>query len=160
VAETVLLDPQHIEFVEGGVAIRIATRDGFNRPSVAVGLGCRVAPDRWHITLYLAAVPGRRVIDGLRQSGSIAVYFHQAATNRAIQIKGRMISIDRTPESARPLLVQYMDRFEAAVAAAGFSPELVRIGMGYPLDQILTVTFIPEAAFSQSPGPQAGTPLE
>ncbi len=159
-ADTVVLDQRHTELVESGVSIRVASRDAGNGSSLALGLGCHVAEGGRRVTIYLATIPGRTVIDHVRQSGVVAASFHQVGTNRTIQIKGHQGRVRPAAEPDRTQLARYLALFETAVSAYGFDSRLVRGGMGYALEDISAISFTLETAFSQTPGPQAGGPLQ
>lgn len=49
------LDAANAEFIRRGVMVSVASRDANHTPSVARAFGCRVAPDRRRVTVFLAA---------------------------------------------------------------------------------------------------------
>jgi hypothetical protein len=154
-----LLDPEDAAFVAGGVTISVASRDDACRPSVGRALGCRVAPDRSRVTLFLARTPNVRLLDDLVRSRAVSVCFSQPSTHRTIQLKGGDALIG--PVDARDLTLMrvQIDAKVAELVPLGYEEALVRnVFSGAPND-IVAVSFTPTSAFMQTPGPKAGEPL-
>ena len=58
------------------------------------------------------------------------------------------------------LHIRYLRAMEHELAVAGYSPEFTRAMFGSQHDDVVAITFAPEQAFEQTPGPRAGTRLE
>jgi hypothetical protein len=111
------------------------------------------------MTVYVATVPYRKLIEQVRETGAVAVSFQQLGTNLTVQVKGKGARVTPVDDDAFSRVTHYVERFASGVAAAGYDARLIKVGMAYLQDEISAVTFAPEAAFSQTPGPLAGGPL-
>jgi hypothetical protein len=154
-----LLDPEDAAFVVVGVTISVASRDDACRASVGRALGCRVAPDRSRVTLFLARAPNVPLLADLARSGAVSACFSQPSTHRTIQLKGADAAIG--PVDARDLTLMrvQLDAKVAELVPLGFDEALVRSVFSGEPDDIVAVTFTPVSAFMQTPGPRAGKPL-
>jgi hypothetical protein len=57
-------------------------------------------------------------------------------------------------------LVEYRERLAAQVAPLGYSELFVRTFLNVSPGDVVAIAFTPSAAFSQTPGPKAGAPLQ
>ena len=154
-----LLDEAHAAFLCGGVSLVMGTRDRANRPDLVRALGCRVSADRRRVTVIVSAEQAAAALADLRDNRAVALVASQPSTHRTLQLKGFDAAIAAASEQDRILA----DRYRAALAA-----ELQLIAFGAPFaeallasdaDELLAVSFTPEHAFDQTPGPAAGAPL-
>jgi hypothetical protein len=154
------LDAAHAAFVVGGVTISVASSDAAGRPSVGRALGCRVAPDRSRLTLFVARRPNGPLLADLARSGRIAACFSEPSTHRTIQLKGSDASLG--PVDARDLTLMrvQIDAKVAELVPLGHEEALVRSVFHGEADDVVAVSFTPNAAFVQTPGPRAGAPLQ
>ena len=58
-----------------------------------------------------------------------------------------------------PLLARYLASMEHEIQQVGFAPRMTRAMLAHKLDDLVAITFEPEVAFDQTPGPKAGTRL-
>ena len=121
--------------------------------------GCRIAPDRRTVTLILAATPGAALLDDVRRSGLIAAVFSQPSTHYTLQLKGTDARIVPLEPGDVELVQRYVDAFVAELTPFGYPEPFVRAFLGSMPDDLAAVHFTISAAFSQTPGPQAGAPL-
>ena len=82
------LDPAVVEFIHGGVAVGVATRDDDLRPEFARGWGPEVSADGRSLRLCVAAPEGSRMRANLERNGAVAVGFSPPTIARAVQVKG------------------------------------------------------------------------
>lgn len=153
-----LLDPDLAAFVASdGLSINAASAgtDGF--PNLARCLGCRLTPDR--ITLLLAATPAKHFLADIARNGCITAVFSEPASHRTVQLKGQDAQQEAAAGDDRKLAQHYRECFAAAVAPLGFPVVEALTLLAAPDVDLVAVSFTPQAAFSQTPGPQAGTPL-
>jgi hypothetical protein len=128
-------------------------------PSLSRCIGARVAPDRRSVTLLMGATPAAGVLDEVRRNGAIAAVFSQPSTHKTLQLKGsdaRIVPIEPGDEA---LSRRYVDAFVAELVPFGYPEAVIRAFLACPPDDLVAVQFTPAAAFSQTPGPQAGEPL-
>lgn len=146
-------------FIKTGVSIVMASRDSQNRPVVGRALGCRLSPDKRHVTVLLSAVACEPLVRAAVASGVVAVVFTQPTTHRSIQIKGA---------GAELVPVEDGDALELPCRAESFGQELRELGYG----EAFIATFVPRectdvvalrfeacSGFNQTPGPRAGRPF-
>lgn len=154
-----VLDEEHAAFIQRGVSVVVAARDAELVPDVARGCGCRVSRDRRQVTVLVDPDRASALLEDIRANGMITVVFSQPSTHRTIQLKGR---------DARPTRVAAGDRAVVESGLAGWIQELTSIGYPAGLARAIhggcparlnAITFTPEAAFQQTPGPAAGTRL-
>lgn len=158
--EAVPLAPDEAAFIEGGVSIIAAARDANNEMTVSRAIGCRVSADRRQVTVFLSTVQSGALLADVRANGVIAVVFSQPTSHRAIQLKGSDAAVVPLASEDPHLWAAYRARMAAAVQQHGFSEAFVRAMLNAPSGDVVAVAFTPTAAFVQTPGPKAGTPLQ
>lgn len=155
-----VLDADLAAFVASdGLSINAASAgtDGF--PNLARCLGCRLSPGKDRITLLLAATPAKHFLADIARNGCITAVFSEPASHRTVQLKGQDARQEAASNDDRKLAQHYRECFAAAVAPLGFPVLEALTLLAAPDVDLVAVSFAPQAAFSQTPGPQAGTPL-
>ena len=154
-----LADEANFALLRTGFMVTVASRDAAHVPSVTRALGCRVAPDRRRVTVFLLASQSATLLLDLRETGAIAAVFSQPSTHRTIQLKGA----DATLGAVEPGDVELIEANAAAaladLALAGFPESFARTIFAYDTPDVVAVGFTPSTAFVQTPGPQAGRRL-
>jgi hypothetical protein len=146
-------------FCQSGVGIILAAALPGRMPVSARSLACRIGPDGG-VRLVLHATPARPLLALLRAGAAIAATFSRPRDHRSIQLKAA---------SAVQMPAEAPDLAAVGPQAAGFAREL--LNAGYPAGFVETfcaadladaavLGFVPTAAFVQTPGPGAGSPLE
>jgi hypothetical protein len=153
------LDSEHADFISGGVSIIVAGCDAANGTTVSRAIGCRVADDRRRVTVFLSAAQSGALLADVRANGKLAVVFSQPTTHRAIQLKGTDATVVPLATDDPHLIAAYRSHFAAQVTPLGFSEAFVRSFLGIAPGDVVAIAFTPSAAFSQTPGPKAGSPL-
>ena len=154
-----LLGPAEAAFVCGGVGVSMATCRPGALPNLVRATGCRLSENFRIATVIVAATPGAAVLDDIRRTGAVAVVFSQPSTHRTMQLKGNDARLVPLEPSDHALVEQYVAAFVAELDAFGFPPPFTRALLAQPADDLVGVQFTIAAAFSQTPGPQAGHPL-
>lgn len=154
------LDSEHAEFITAGVSIIVAGRDAQNETTVARAVGCRVTGDRRRVTVFLPAGQSGALLADVRANGCVAVVFSEPTTHRAIQLKGADAAVVPLAADDPHLLAAYRTRLAARVAPLGFSEAFVRAVLSVVPGDVVAIAFTPSGAFSQTPGPKAGFPLQ
>jgi hypothetical protein len=158
--EATPLDDEHAALIQGGVSIFVAGRNAENETVVSRALGCRVSPDRRQVTLFLSATQSGALLADLRDNGVIAAVFGQPSTHRAIQLKGTDAAVAPVPADHAHVLAEYRRRLVAEVTRTGVADVFVQTLLAVAPGDVVAIVFTPSAAFLQTPGPKAGTPLE
>jgi hypothetical protein len=152
-----VLDPAVVEFIHGGVAVGVATRDDDLKPEFARGWGPEVSTDGRSLRVCVAAPEGSRVRANLERNGAVAVGFSPPTIARAVQVKG-VATVVGEPEAADLERVErHVRSFVAEAERIGAPVELSRrlfVGTG-----LIAVQFSIDEVFDQTPGPTAGRRL-
>jgi hypothetical protein len=155
-----LLDEEHAAFLQGGVSMLAASRDPANAPKLARALGCRVAPDRRRVTVFLAAYQAAEVLAAIRTTGTIAVGFNLPSTHRSLQLKGTDAVVSALEPGDLEIAARYVAAFVADIRLLGYEERLGRALLAFEPAELVAVGFTPSLAFVQTPGPRAGARLE
>lgn len=154
-----MLDHDNATFIQTGVSISLASCGPDRLPSMSRGLGCRLVDGGRQVSVFLRSSQSLVLIENIRSSGRVASVFSLPSSNRTLQLKGTDARI--TPIAADDLVVieGHIADFILEVIPLGMSEAVVRALLSYQPDDLVTVTYSPSAAFSQTPGPKAGEPL-
>lgn len=151
------LDPDVVEFIHGGVAVGVATRDDDLRPEFARGWGPEVSVDGTALTLCVSAPAGSRMRANLESNGAVAVGFSPPTIARAVQVKGVASRVDEPDVADLERVERHVRSFVAEAERIGATAELSQrmfVGTG-----LVTVGFSIDEVFDQTPGPTAGRRL-
>lgn len=155
---SVRLPPDLLAMMAKGVSVIVGSRDAALRPSVMRAVGSRIEADG-QVTVFLARRQSRQVLDDLAATGLVAVVFSQPSTHRTVQLKASRVRMRPAVPDDAPALAAYLASMEHEILQVGFAPELTRAMLAHQLDDVMAVSFVPEQAFDQTPGPQAGARL-
>jgi hypothetical protein len=159
-AATPLLDAEHAAFIQQpGISITAASRAVGNRPVLGRALGCRVAPERSRVAVFVSGDQNPALVSALRESRAIAVVFSQPSTHRTIQLKGTDARVEAAGPRDREGARRWTEGFVAELAGMGYTASLVETFLWCDPEGLVSVSFTPCAAFQQTPGPGAGAPL-
>lgn len=154
-----LLSPAHIALVDGGISAIVASRDARLRPSLMRAVGTQISPDGTRITVYLRPSQSRQLLADLAAGGPIAVVFSDPPSNHTLQLKAGGARIRPAEPGDQAVLRRYLVAMQHCVGQVGYGPDYVAAMLSAPPQDLVAVEFTPEAAFEQTPGPRAGTPL-
>jgi hypothetical protein len=154
-----LIDAQLAAFMTRGVSIIAASRGPGNAPTIARAAGCRLSADRGRVTVLVAKSQAGALLDAVQATGSIGVVFSQPSTHRTIQLKGADAKVEPAAADDAVIVARYADAFAAEVCPLGYTEQMMRALVWAPDGDFVAVTFSPSAAFDQTPGPRAGSPL-
>jgi hypothetical protein len=143
-------------FLEAGLSITLATRDGELQPDGAAAWAARVHEDRTRLTLFLYEEAARGLLPNLKAHPEIAAVFDQPTTHRACQVKGRFLSARRARAAERGEIERQADGFAAELEAIGIPRVMTGGWKRWPCTALeMQVTHL----YEQTPGPGAGEPL-
>lgn len=154
-----LIDAEHAAFITGAVSIGVGGRNRDRRPSLTRGVGCRIAADRSRVFVLVSAEQSRDVLADIRDNRRIAVVFSQPSTHRTVQFKADDACVEALDDADLVIVERYRQAFVAHLAALGYSELAIRTLIDCPAYDLVAIGFSPHAAFTQTPGPQAGLPL-
>ncbi|HXG29003.1 MAG TPA: pyridoxamine 5'-phosphate oxidase family protein [Nevskiales bacterium] len=153
------LDAELAGFVTGGVTVIAASRDAGNCPNLVRARGCRVSPDGRRVTVFLDGPQSTSLLADWRANGRVAVVFTRPSTHRSVQLKGRDAAIEPLAEGDHAIVARYRDLLAEELATIGYGHGFTAALLAADHDALVALSFTPEAAFSQTPGPGAGAPL-
>jgi hypothetical protein len=154
-----LLDEDNAAFVQGGVSIVAASRDADLVPSTGRIAGCRVSADRRRVSVFVAATQAPALLADVRACRRIAVVFTRPTTHRTLQLKADDAVVRPATADEMELLPRHIEAFAIEIAALGYSGAQARALLACSEGDVQAIDFTPSAAFEQTPGPKAGTPL-
>ena len=154
-----LIDKETAGFIQRSVSINVATRNAENRPAVARAAGCQVAETGNGLTIYLSRMFNQTLLDNLVANQQLAVVFSRPSTHRTIQIKGRDAQIRPVTEADKPVIQAYTGSFIHELLGIGFPPAFCEAIIPPVDENFVAISFTPELAYTQTPGPNAGKKL-
>jgi len=144
------------EFLQSGLAIVLATRDGDFQADGAVAWAAVVQEDRRRLRVFLHALAGKEMLRNLRSHPEIAVNFDKPTTHRACQVKGTFLSSRAARPSERAMVDRQVDGFASELEAIGIPRPMTAGWKTWPCSALeMTVTHV----YEQTPGPGSGEPL-
>jgi hypothetical protein len=152
-----VLDSSVVEFIHGGVAVGVATRDDDLRPEFARGWGPAVSADGRSVTLCLSAPEGSPMRANLARNGAVAVGFSPPTIARAVQVKGVATRVGEPDAADLERVELHLRAFVADAVRIGARAELCR--RMFVRTGLLTVQLSIDEVFDQTPGPTAGRHL-
>lgn len=147
-------------FIQSGLSITVASRDGGMQTSLARCFGCRVSADRRRVTLVVQHAQAAAVLADVRTSGHVAAVFSKPSTNQTVQLKGQ----DAVVEPQRPFdqvcAGQHVEALLADLHSLHeYGEPLLRAVFQWDPADLCSISFTPSAGFIQTPGPSAGNRL-
>ncbi len=155
-----LFDCDHAAFMQSGISLHAASCGEDKLPSAARALGCRISDDRLNVRVLVSKTQAAQLLADVGRSGALAVVFSRPSTHRTLQLKGRdAVCVAADADDLR-VAARYREAFVAETSALGHPTHLIDTIFDIPQDDIVVLSFTPDAAFSQTPGPQAGQALQ
>lgn len=143
-------------FLESGLAIVVATRDGALQPDGAAACAARVHDGGARLTVWLHADAAAEMLRNLREHPGIALDFDLPTSHRACQVKGICLGSRAAREDERPEVERQLDAFAADLERLGIPRAAFAGWKTWPCTALeIRVTEL----FEQTPGPGAGEPL-
>lgn len=155
----VALDAEDVTFLEGGVSMHASSRDAQNVANLSRALGCRVSPDRARVTVFLLASHSGSMLADYRANGAIAVVFSLPCTHRTVQLKGEDAAVEPLQDGDHVLIARNREAFVKGLTSIGYPASLPELLVAGVRGDVVAVGFTVSAAFIQTPGPAAGSPL-
>ena len=137
----------------------VAACDNDKVPVLVRATGCRLSADRRRVTLFVSSTQAAPVLKCIRENGAIAAVFSEPSTHRTVQLKGKDVQAGGMAEGDLQLVADYRDAFVRELARLGYDEYRIRRLLTFPSTDIVSLSFTPLEAFSQTPGPNAGEPL-
>jgi hypothetical protein len=152
----VILGPDLVELITGGVAVLVSTRARELQPEIVRAWGLEVSADGSSLTVCVPAAPGSRTAANLESNGEVAALFVSSKDYRAIQVKGQAESLTApTPEQLQ-LVEQHVLAFAGRVRDLGVTESNVRRVVR---PDPVAVRIAVRTVYDQTPGRDAGSLL-
>ena len=152
-----MLDKALTVFLERGLSIHIGTRDETMRPNGCRVTAVRVEDQGRHLVCYIPKAAGLAVLSDLRSNGQAAVSLTRPIDDRAVQVKGELVSErDADPSDEAFVLGQWralLTELDLMGLAAVTSTST------WSMWPCVAITIRVTAVYSQTPGPEAGAVL-
>jgi len=158
-ADALALPADLVAMMARGVSVNVASRDAQLRPSLMRAVGSHVTPGGGTITVYLARRQSRQLLLDIAATGHVAAVFSEPASHRTVQVKATRARLRNADASDEPVLARYLASMEHELRRVHIAPHLTRALLSHRLDDLVAVSFEPEHAFDQTPGPKAGSAL-
>ncbi len=150
------LPPALAEMLQSGVSCIVSSCSVTLQPSLMRAMGTLVRPDGEEITVFLARSQSQQLLQDIADTGRLAVVFSQPSSHRTVQFKARAPRLREADASDRPVLQRYLRAMEDELRRVGFTNALAQALLASSLDDLVALSFEPELAFDQTPGPKAG----
>ena len=157
--EAALIDPELAAFLQRGVSVHVSSRGPTNIPNLVRGIGCRVSADRRQVTAFVLASQCGALLAELAMNGAISFVATLPSTHRTVQLKGTDAKAGPPLPGDEALVARERAALVEDLVGVGYAPEMPRTLLGGDWAEAMAITFTPTAAFVQTPGPGAGTPL-
>ncbi|WP_457419651.1 hypothetical protein [Roseateles sp. P5_E7] len=154
------LPPDWVAHLQSGVSHRLGGSHADGQPEICRGLAAQALPDG-RVEVLLLAKTGDRLLAAAQASGRISYVAAQPGSFRTLHVKGLDAEIFAATPAHSPVFERCRESFIAQVEPFGFTREII-MAIWYDLDvqSLAGVRFTPIAAWDQTPGPGAGSPVE
>jgi len=154
-----LFDADQAAFMQRGISLNLGSCGPGLQPSVARAVGCRISADRRTVRMLVSATQAAALIADVGQGGALAAVFSEPSTHRTLQLKGHDPVVETATAGDLAAVARYRDGFVEELRPLGYPPALILALLACPDSDIVALCFTPCAAFSQTPGPDAGCAL-
>src|SRR5262249_26481326 len=140
----------------------VGTRDADLVPELIRAWGPRISRDRRSVSLCVARAGSARTLTNLRDNGRLAVTCALPLDSNAIQLWGRCLGTSRATRHDLSAVRPHREAFPRMTQTIGVPRPFVealwrRELAGSPT--MVSIRFVAEQVFNQTPGPDAGSPL-
>jgi hypothetical protein len=157
-AKPLLLPDEVLDFIQSGVSVIVGVVGPDGRAQAGRALATRIVPGGAIRLMY--PEDGNAAITLSAQSGGpIAVTFSAPISHRTIQLKAASSRLELLEPEDRINVDAQIDAFAGVLRALGFPPPFIQSFCANRSETISVLSFVPQAAFEQTPGPGAGREL-
>lgn len=154
-----LLDAEKIAFLQRRVSINVATTNLHKKPYMTRAFGCRIEADTKRIIVYILPLQNQTLLDNIKLNQQVAVVFSQPSTHQTLQLKGNDTQLIALTETDVVIYQSYRESMVEELQSIGYPPSFIS-SLIKPIDlNCIGISFTPQLAFSQTPGPDAGKVL-
>ena len=152
-----MLNRELIGFIQEPVMMILAVQDAAGRPTIARGLGARVSAKADQVDIFVSRGQWPDLVEGCRTGVPLAATFCRPATYVTYQIKGVVLEASPVDGEDHAYAQRYMRLMRGELNGLGIACRQID---PWIVDRdLVRVRFSPTAAFTQTPGPDAGRVL-
>lgn len=153
-----ILPDEVLGFIQSGVSVIVGVVGPDGRARAGRALATRVVASGV-LRLMYPTVGNDAITASVQEGGPIAATFSAPISHRTIQLKaGSSCTAQLEPED-RVCVDHQMDAFAAVLRMLGFPPYFLNAFCDNRSQSISVLSFVPQFAFDQTPGPGAGCEL-
>ncbi len=149
-----------LPFLGGGISISLAAADAHGIATLCRVLGCRFDDGGRTLNLFVDLDQAAEALACIEANGRVAVTFSHPVSHRTMQFKGRGACVTQPGAEDLALCRAHTRDFSRSLEPFGWSYEYVDTLLDVREGRVRCVRFSPEAAFEQTPGPQAGARIQ
>jgi hypothetical protein len=155
-----MLPDDIVEFLHGPLVLALGTRSPKLRPAMARVLGAFADAATDQISFFLPNVQCEPHLTNLADNGLVAFTAGEPRSHKNYQFKGRVVEIRPSTASDVAIREVYRDKLIAYFRQQYFIPLPDKAFGDYISDPSTTITFRVLKIFNQTPGPNAGRPID
>lgn len=155
------IDDELKAFLESGPSVIVGTRDVGLAPEITRAWGPRVSEDRRSVSVCVPLATSAKTLDNLADNGRIALACALPTTVKSVQLKGTCIETSEPDAADLAAVEEHREVFAARNERIGVPRHMVETLWRRELETspvLVKIRFVPEQAFDQTPGPDAGSP--
>ena len=151
------IDDSLKEFIESPVAAVMGTASAAGRPHVVYCWGPVVGDDRQTVSFHVNESVAAEALADIVETSRVALTVADPITYRSVQLKGRCLGTRLSSDEDEAIVQRHFESFLSVTSVIGDPPAAIRnLKRAEPLRRFLLQV---EAAYDQTPGPDAGRPL-
>lgn len=153
------LPAEMLDFIASGVAHQVGACTGDGTPLICRALAAAEEPDG-RLCVAISGESGHELLAAIRANARVSLVLVAPQSFRALHLKGRDAVVAHGGAAIRPWVEQRRVAFQRQIEAYGFAEGFTHAW--YPADDadLMAIRFTPFGAWSQTPGPGAGTAVE
>lgn len=142
-----------------GVSVIVSSCGPDLSPSLMRAVGSQVDPQGTQVTVFLNRRQSAQLLHDVARSGRVAAVFSEPHSHRTVQLKSTRARLREVTPDDVPALQRYLLAMQGELGRIGFEPDFAAAMLAHRLEDLSAVSFAPEQAFDQTPGPRAGQQL-
>lgn len=141
---------------DSGCATLVGSASPDGKPHLVYGWGPRLSEDGRSLTVFVDRLRSEQTVSNCTGGRPMGVTVADVVSYRSVQVKGRCTAIGEADAVDREWVERHRAAFLTATALVGDPPGVVRRMW---MQEVVRFDMTVEAAFNQTPGPEAGQPL-
>jgi hypothetical protein len=145
-----------MSILEAGTSLIVGTVGADGEPLATRAFALTIVDEEADLVRFVMSADEPVAVEHL-QTGAIAVTAADVRTLRSVQLKGRITAIEPATEHDLQTMDEHSSLFLQAIADTdGYDPRVSRRMLA---ERVVSVEFVVDEMFNQSPGPGAGSPV-